>query len=86
MLGKQTTMTNQEKYGSYHTMGLSIKPNQGNSAQCQQSANIRVKLDQLTSWCTRLREEQVPVISGVEVVFHQLKVSYDQKSLRRFLW
>ena len=77
-------MTNQEKYGSYYTMGLSIKQNQGNSAQCQQSANIRVKLDQLTSWCTRLR--QVPVISGVEVVFHQLKVSYDQKSLRRFLW
>lgn len=86
MLGKQTTMTNQEKYGSYHTMGLFIKQNQGNSAQCQQSANIRVKLDQLTSWCTRLREEQVPVISGVEVVFHQLKVSYGQKSLRRFLW
>ena len=79
-------MANQEKYGLYHTMGFSIKQNQGKSAQCQQSANVRVKLDQLTSWCTRLREEQVPVISDVEAVFHQLKVSYDQKSLLRFLW
>ena len=99
MQEKHTTMANQEKtwYIPHHGVVHPAKPGKvcvvfDCSAECR-GTSLNNQLisgpdltNQLVGVMTRFREEQVAFIADVEAMFHQVRLSVDQRSLLRFLW